>query len=129
MVIGLDGRMNEHAGDLDGLTQAEADAAVIAWLKERGRLVKRENYRHAVGTCERCHTRIEPLISLQWWCRMEEPAAAGDRGAARADGALPPGVAAPVRDRLARGDARTGASRASSGGGISFRSGRRPTAR
>ena len=36
--------------------------------------MKRENYRHAVGTCERCHTRIEPLISLQWWCKMEEPA-------------------------------------------------------
>ncbi len=74
MVIGLDGRMNEQAGDLAGLTQTEADAAVIAWLKERGQLVKRDNYRHAVGTCERCHTRIEPLISLQWWCKMEEPA-------------------------------------------------------
>ena len=74
MVIGLDGKMNEHAGDLAGLTQAEADVAIIAWLKERGRLVKRDNYRHAVGTCERCHTRIEPLISLQWWCKMEEPA-------------------------------------------------------
>jgi len=74
MVIGLDGMMNEHAGDLEGLTQAEADVAVIAWLKERGQLVKRDNYRHAVGTCERCHTRIEPLISLQWWCKMEEPA-------------------------------------------------------
>jgi valyl-tRNA synthetase len=73
MVIGLDGRMNDQAGDLDGLTQAEADAAVIAWIKDRGQLVKRENFRHAVGTCERCHTRIEPLISLQWWCRMEEP--------------------------------------------------------
>ena len=74
MVIGLDGRMNEQAGDLAGLMQTEADAAVIAWLKERGQLVKRDNYRHAVGTCERCHTRIEPLISLQWWCKMEEPA-------------------------------------------------------
>jgi len=74
MVIGLDGRMNEHASDLAGLTQAEADVAVIGWLKERGQLVKRDNYRHAVGTCERCHTRIEPLISLQWWCKMEEPA-------------------------------------------------------
>ena len=69
MVIGLDGRMNDQAGDLEGLTQADADAAVVAWLKERGQLVKRENYRHSVGTCERCHTRIEPLISLQWWCR------------------------------------------------------------
>ncbi|WP_411277301.1 valine--tRNA ligase [Gaiella sp.] len=74
MVIGLDGRMNEHAGSLEGLTQSEADVAVITWLKERGQLVKRANYRHAVGTCERCHTRIEPLISLQWWCKMEEPA-------------------------------------------------------
>ena len=73
MVIGLDGRMNEQAGDLAGLTQTEADAAVIAWLKERGQLVKRDNYRHAVGACERCHTRIEPLISLQWWCKMDEP--------------------------------------------------------
>jgi len=73
MVIGLDGRMNEQAGDLEGLKQAEADATVVAWIKDRGQLVKRENYRHAVSTCERCHMRIEPLISLQWWCRMEEP--------------------------------------------------------
>ncbi len=72
-VIGPDGRMNEHAGDLAGKTQAEADAAVLAWLKEHDRLERREHYRHAVGTCERCHTRIEPLVSLQWWVAMEEP--------------------------------------------------------
>ena len=75
MVIGLDGRMNDQAGDLEGLTQAEADAAIVAWIKERGQLVERENYRHSVGTCERCHSRIEPLISLQWWCAMKGPAA------------------------------------------------------
>jgi valyl-tRNA synthetase len=73
IVIGPDGRMNDAAGELAGATQAEADERVLAWLKERGRLEKRESYRHAVGTCERCHTRIEPLISLQWWCAMEEP--------------------------------------------------------
>ena len=72
-VIGLDGRMNEHAGDLAGKTQQEADDAVVAWLKEHDRLEKRESYRHAVGTCERCHSRIEPLISLQWWVAMDEP--------------------------------------------------------
>jgi valyl-tRNA synthetase len=72
-VIGPDGRMNDAAGDLAGRTQQEADEAVLAWLKEHDRLEKREHYRHAVGTCERCHTRIEPLISLQWWCAMEEP--------------------------------------------------------
>jgi valyl-tRNA synthetase len=74
MVIGPDGRLNAEAGDLAGLTQAEADERVLAWLKARGRIVKREHYRHAVGTCARCHSRIEPLISLQWWCRMDEAA-------------------------------------------------------
>ncbi len=72
-VVGPDGRMNDEAGGLAGLTQQEAEAAVVAWLRERGQLEKTEQYRHAVGTCERCHARIEPLISLQWWCAMEEP--------------------------------------------------------
>jgi valyl-tRNA synthetase len=72
-VIGPDGRMNENAGDLAGKTQQEADEAIVAWLKEHDRLEKREHYRHAVGTCERCHTRIEPLVSLQWWVAMDEP--------------------------------------------------------
>ena len=72
-VIGLDGRMNEQAGDLAGKTQKEADEAILAWLKEREQLERREHYRHAVGTCERCHTRIEPLVSLQWWVAMAEP--------------------------------------------------------
>ena len=72
-VIGLDGRMNAEAGDLVGKTQQEADDAVLAWLREHDRLEKREHYRHAVGTCERCHTRIEPLVSLQWWVAMDEP--------------------------------------------------------
>ena len=72
IVIGPDGRMNEEAGDLAGLTQDEAGARIVAWVEERGLVEKREPYRHAVGTCERCHSRIEPLISLQWWCAMEE---------------------------------------------------------
>jgi valyl-tRNA synthetase len=65
--------MNEEAGDLAGRSQEEADDAVVEWLRGRGLLEKREHYRHNVGTCERCHTRIEPLVSLQWWCAMEEP--------------------------------------------------------
>ncbi len=72
-VIGPDGRMNDAAGELAGRSQEEADAAVVDWLRERGQLERREHYRHNVGTCERCHTRIEPLVSLQWWCAMEEP--------------------------------------------------------
>ena len=71
-VIGPDGRMNENAGELAGLTQEEAGERVVAWAKERGLLEKRESYRHSIALCERCKSRIEPLISLQWWCAMGE---------------------------------------------------------
>ncbi len=71
-VIGLDGRMNEGAGELAGLTQEEAGERILDWIKEHGLLVKREAYRHTVALCERCKSRIEPLISLQWWCSMDE---------------------------------------------------------
>jgi valyl-tRNA synthetase len=72
-VIGPDGRM--IAPGFEGLEQKEADAKVVAWAEERGLVEKREPYRHSVGTCERCHSRIEPLVSPQWWCRMEGLAA------------------------------------------------------
>jgi valyl-tRNA synthetase len=71
-VIGLDGRMNESAGELAGLTQDEAEARILDWIRERGLLERREAYRHTVALCERCKSRIEPLISLQWWCSMDE---------------------------------------------------------
>ncbi len=71
-VIGPDGRMNEEAGELAGLTQEEADERILAWLREHDRLEQRESYRHSVAVCDRCKTRIEPRISLQWWCRMDE---------------------------------------------------------
>ena len=60
-VIGLDGRMNEEAGELAGLTQGEAEKRILDWIKEHGLLVKREAYRHTVALCERCGSRIEPL--------------------------------------------------------------------
>jgi valyl-tRNA synthetase len=72
MVIGPDGRMNASAGELAGLTQEEAGARVLAWCEERRLLERREPYRHQVAVCDRCRSRIEPLISLQWWCRMDE---------------------------------------------------------
>src|SRR2546421_52977 len=70
--IGPDGRMNEEAGELAGLTQEEADQRVLVWLKEHDQLEKRESYRHSISLCDRCKTRIEPRISLQWWCSMAE---------------------------------------------------------
>jgi valyl-tRNA synthetase len=72
MVVGPDGRMNKEAGELGGLTQEEAGERVLAWLRERDQLEQEEPYRHTVALCERCESRIEPLISLQWWCSMEE---------------------------------------------------------
>jgi valyl-tRNA synthetase len=71
-VIGPEGRMNEDAGELVGLTQEEAGGRILEWIRERGLLEEREAYRHTVTLCERCKSRIEPLISLQWWCSMEE---------------------------------------------------------
>jgi len=68
--IGPDGRVT--AAGLEGLTQKEAEEKIVAWCKARGLLEKREHYRHSVAFCERCHSRIEPLISLQWWCSMDE---------------------------------------------------------
>ena len=72
MVIGPDGRMNDAIPELAGLTQDEASDRVLAWCRERDLIEKRESYRHSVALCERCESRIEPLISLQWWCAMGE---------------------------------------------------------
>jgi valyl-tRNA synthetase len=71
-VIGPDGRMNEEAGELAGLTQEEAEERILEWLREHDQLEKRESYRHTVALCDRCKSRIEPRISMQWWCAMEE---------------------------------------------------------
>ena len=71
-VIGLDGLMSDAAGDLAGLTQEEAGLRVLEWASERGLLEKRELYRHSVGFCQRCHSRVEPLVMPQWWVAMDE---------------------------------------------------------
>jgi valyl-tRNA synthetase len=67
----LDGRMNVPGLPYDGLPALEAREKVVADLKAQGLLVKEEPYTHEVGHCDRCHTVIEPLISEQWWLRME----------------------------------------------------------
>ena len=63
-VIGPDGRMNEAAGELAGLSQEEADQRILDWIKERGLLEKREAYRHSVALCERCGVRgVRPAVA------------------------------------------------------------------
>ena len=74
-MIGLDGRMNEEAGEYAGLEQSEAEKRIVARLEEQGLLESAEPYRHSVGHCDRCGSRIEPLITLQWWCEMTDLAA------------------------------------------------------
>jgi valyl-tRNA synthetase len=71
-VIGPDGRMTEEAGQFAGLTAAEAGEAVVAALREQGLLRAEEPYAHSVPFSERSGARIEPLISLQWFCRMDD---------------------------------------------------------
>ena len=71
-VIGPEGRMNDLAGELAGLRQEEAEARILDWIRQHTLLERREAYRHTVALCERCKTRIEPLVSLQWWCSMDE---------------------------------------------------------
>ncbi len=71
-VIGPDGRMNAEAGEYEGQTVAEAQRAVVAALREGGVLSKEESYTHSVPFSHRSGERIEPLISLQWFCRMDE---------------------------------------------------------
>src|SRR5436190_2340968 len=72
-VIGEDGRMTEEAGErFAGLTAAEARQAVVAALREEGRLRSEEPYVHSVPFSHRTGERIEPLISLQWFCQMDE---------------------------------------------------------
>jgi len=73
--IGEDGRMVADAGPYAGLTVAEAQERVVADLEAQGFLRSREPYTHAVPFSHRSGQRIEPLISLQWFMRMDELAA------------------------------------------------------
>ena len=63
--------MTAEAGKYAGLDRYEARQQVVDDLTSEGYLVKIEPYQHAVGHCYRCHSVIEPLISLQWFVKME----------------------------------------------------------
>ncbi|MFL5869875.1 MAG: valine--tRNA ligase [Solirubrobacterales bacterium] len=75
-VIGEDGRTTAAAGErFEGLTADDAREAVVAALREEGLLQGEAEYVHSVPFSHRSGERIEPLISLQWFCRMDELAA------------------------------------------------------
>lgn len=71
VVIGKDGVMTEEAGPFAGLERYECRKQIVARLKEEGYLVKIEEHSHAVGHCQRCHNIVEPLVSTQWFVKMQ----------------------------------------------------------
>ena len=70
-VLDDNGKVVEGYGRYSGLDRYEARKAIVADLEEQGYLVKVEDHQHNVGTCYRCHNDVEPLISAQWFVKME----------------------------------------------------------
>ncbi|MGH9342491.1 MAG: valine--tRNA ligase, partial [Terriglobia bacterium] len=78
-VIDAKGLMTGAAGSYHGLDRYKAREAVLHDLGERGLLEKTQDHTLNIGTCQRCKTVVEPLVSLQWFMKMEplaEPALA-----------------------------------------------------
>jgi len=71
VVINSEARMTEEAGPYRGLGRYEAREAVVQDLREQGLLEKIEDYALSVGTCQRCKTVVEPLLSTQWFMHMK----------------------------------------------------------
>lgn len=55
-----------------GMDRYEARKAIVADLEAGGYLIKTEEHVHNVGTCQRCHTTVEPKVSTQWFVKMQE---------------------------------------------------------
>jgi len=71
-----DATMNENAGKYDGMDRYECRKMLLKELEKKGYLIKVEETAHSVGACYRCNTVIEPMLSEQWFVKMEELAAA-----------------------------------------------------
>lgn len=70
-VLDDNGKVVEGYGRYSGMDRYEARKAIVADLEEGGYLVKVEEHTHNVGTCYRCGTDVEPIISAQWFVKME----------------------------------------------------------
>ena len=75
-VIGEDGIMTKEAGPYAGLDRFEARRRVVEDLQEKGLLTRVEDHDHQVGHCQRCDTIVEPLVSTQWFVKVQSLAAA-----------------------------------------------------
>lgn len=71
-ILNEDATLNDKCGKYAGMTREQAREEIVKDLKFLGNLVRIEDYTHNVGHCERCKTIIEPLISSQWFVKMDE---------------------------------------------------------
>ena len=72
VVIDEDAKIVEGYGKYSGLDRYEARKLIIEDLEKIGQLDSVKEHEHAVGHCERCHTTVEPLISKQWFVKMDK---------------------------------------------------------
>jgi valyl-tRNA synthetase len=76
-VLTDDAHMNENAGKYAGLERFAARARIVEDLEKLGLIERITEHTHAIGTCDRCKSIVEPRISTQWFCKMKplaEPA-------------------------------------------------------
>lgn len=71
-ILNKDATLNENAGMYEGMSSKEARDKIVERLKQEGYLIKIKPYVHNVGTCYRCHSVIEPYISMQWYVKMKD---------------------------------------------------------
>lgn len=67
-----DAKITDDYPKYAGMDRFEARDVILEDLEAEGALIKTEDHVHNVGTCYRCHTTIEPRVSMQWFVRMEE---------------------------------------------------------
>lgn len=70
-ILNDDGTLNENAGDYAGQDRLDARGAIVDQLDREGLLTKMEPYAHSVGHCDRCDEVVEPIVSEQWYVKME----------------------------------------------------------
>ena len=71
-IMNDDATINANGGKYEGLDRYEARKRIVEDLEKEGLLVRIEDYSHNVGTHDRCHTTIEPMIKQQWFVKMDE---------------------------------------------------------
>ena len=65
------GKLNDNAGDFAGLSIKDSRNEIVKELEKLGNLLKIEDINHSVGHCDRCDEVVEPIISKQWYVKVE----------------------------------------------------------